>query len=483
MLSNVIGNDFTFKELIQLLIYQKTPYKVKGGYKFDSNNSYSVGDIQKALLLFSETKEQMGNLTRRRIEQISNKSFNANLLVDTKGKVSIYRGRAGTGKTVGLIQTAIKLVDEEQSRVLILTYNKALVSDIRRLFALAELPDMFEENCVFINTMHSYFFKLCNTILYEGRMNGDKFINNYERVLSELKNFMKDEESLMLVKEICAEERQLDWDYVLIDEAQDWSNLERDIILKLFDKGKIIVADGGQQFVRNIDVCDWSVVRERNNIKLKYCLRQKENLVRFLNVYLKKMDILGGKILTNNNMPGGKVIIISDDKLLEIHHEEIKKLKAAGNIAYDMLYLVPHVLVNKKNGRNEFSMKEQFEDNGIVLWDGTDNSSRDSYSINAEEIRVLQYESSRGLEGWTVVCMDFDIFMEEKSNEYIEGEVDSLLLESPEERKKKYLYNWSMIPLTRGIDTIVITLKNQESAVGRILKDIASECSDFVSWI
>ncbi|MBS6194492.1 MAG: AAA family ATPase [Clostridiales bacterium] len=483
MLSNVIGNDFTFKELIQLLIYQKPPYKVQGSYKFDSNNSCSVGDIQKALLLFSETKEQMGDLTRRRIEQISNKSFSANSLVDTKGKVSIYRGRAGTGKTVGLIQTAIKLVDEEQSRVLILTYNKALVSDIRRLFALAELPDMFEENCVFINTMHSYFFKLCNTILYEGRMSGDKFIDNYERVLSELNNFLKDEESLMLVKEICGEERQLDWDYVLIDEAQDWSNLERDIILKLFEKGKIIVADGGQQFVRNIDVCDWSVVRERNNIKLKYCLRQKENLVHFLNVYLKKMDILGGKILTNNNMPGGKVIIISDDKLLATHHEEIKRMKAAGNIAYDMLYLVPHALVSKKNGKNEFSLKEQFEDNGIAIWDGIDNSSRDSYSINAEEIRVLQYDSSRGLEGWTVVCMDFDTFMEEKSNEYVDGEVNSLLLESPEERKKKYLYNWSMIPLTRGIDTIVITLKNQESTVGRLLKNIASECSDFISWI
>lgn len=72
-----------------------------------------------------------------------------------KLKQIIYRGRAGTGKTVGLIRTAIHLVDEGQARVLMLTYNKALVSDIRRLFALAELPDMFEANCLHINTMHS----------------------------------------------------------------------------------------------------------------------------------------------------------------------------------------------------------------------------------------------------------------------------------------------------------------------------------------
>ena len=219
----------------------------------------------------------MGELTRRRIEQISNSSFDNNSLVDAKGKVSIYRGRAGTGKTVGLIQTAIKLVDENQARVLILTFNKALVSDMRRLFALAELPDMFEASCLHVNTMHSYFLRLANFVLYDGKMKGEKFLDNYNKVLQELLAFMQDDESREYVRELCQSNYQLDWDYILIDEAQDWTNLERDIVLKLFDKGKIIVADGGQQFVRSIDVCDWSVIRERNNIKLKYCLRQKEN--------------------------------------------------------------------------------------------------------------------------------------------------------------------------------------------------------------
>lgn len=112
-------------------------------------------------MLFSRSKEQMGELTRRRIEMLTNQSFSSRSLIDSKGKMSIYRGRAGTGKTVRLIQTAIKLVDEEQMRVLILTYNRSLVSDIRRLFALAELPDMFEENCVSVNTMQSFFFSSC----------------------------------------------------------------------------------------------------------------------------------------------------------------------------------------------------------------------------------------------------------------------------------------------------------------------------------
>lgn len=140
-----------------------------------------------------------------------------------------------------------------------------------------------------------------------------------------------------------------------MDEAQDWTNLEKDIVLKLFDKGRIIVADGGMQFVRHIDACDWSMVQERNNIKLKYCLRQKENIIAFLNVLTKKYGILGGKILSNNSMVG-RVIVTTEEKLLEIHKLEINKLRGAGNIAYDMLYLVPHCQV-KKGGRRLFCKK------------------------------------------------------------------------------------------------------------------------------
>ena len=484
MPSNVLGSDFDFKELMQLLIWQQPPHKRWNAYTFDSSyNAGSLQAIQNALSLFSKTKAHMGEMTRRRIEQLTNKAFQTNALIDPQGKVSIYRGRAGTGKTVGLIQTAIHLVDEGQARVLMLTYNKALVSDIRRLFALAELPDMFEANCLHINTMHSYFFQLSNAVLFNGKLNGSKFLEKYESILKELLTFMSDDDAVEMVKEVCFSDSSLDWDYVLIDEAQDWSNLERDIVLKLFDKGKIIVADGGQQFVRRINVCDWSAVRDRNNIKLKYCLRQKENLVAFVNAYSQKLDILGSKVLTKNNMPGGKAIITTDDKLFDVHNQEMQRLSGAGNIAYDMLYLVPHALVKRSYGDSSFSLKTKFEQNGIHIWDGTASNNRESFPIDAEEVRLLQYDSARGLEGWTVVCMDFDVFLEEKSAEYQDETVDALMLESPKERKKKHLYNWAMIPLTRAIDTIIITIKSPTSETARLLKEISEEHPDFVSWL
>lgn len=482
--SNALGSDFEFKDLLHLLILQKPPFKTRAGYVFDSNyESCGVNDFQKVLQLFSESKEQMGELTRKRIEMISNKAFQDRSLIDSQGKVSIYRGRAGTGKTVGLIQTAISLVDEKSARVLMLTYNKALVSDIRRLFALAELPDMFEENCVAVNTMQSYFYRLANRILYEGKMSGDKFLLHYDKVLEELNSFLSDPESVCLVKEEILEDSYLDWDYLLIDEAQDWNEAERDVVLKLFDKGNIIVADGGNQFVRRGKVCDWTVIHERNNIKLKYCLRQKENIISFLNLLTKTMGVTTGKILGTDKMPGGKVRIISSDRLFETHNEEMKRLKEKENIAYDMLYLVPHSLVRKDGMDSCFAKKTEFEKNGVFLWDGTNSNNRESYSVRNDEVRVLQYDSARGLEGWTIVCMDFDEFIKEKDSEYVEGEIDSLLLESPEEHKKKYIYNWVMIPLTRAIDTLVITLSDCESEIGRTLKSIADENPDFITWM
>ena len=484
LLSNVLGADFDFKTLIRLLFLQKPPFRTRSGYVFDSNyESRNVADFHRALMLFSRSKEQMGELTRPRIERLTAQSLSGRLLIDSKGKLSIYRGRAGTGKTVRLIQTAIKLVDEEQVRVLILTYNRALVSDIRRLFALAELPDMFEENCVTINTMQSFFFQLANNLLYDGRMLGDEFLEKYDSILREMNVFLSDDDAIGLAKESMAADQTLDWDYVLIDEAQDWKAGERDVILKLFEKGKTIIADGGNQFVRRGQMCDWATVRDRNNIKLKYCLRQKENIVSFLNEYTQHVDMPSEKIISNGKMPGGKIIIISDNMLFDVHKREMDSLIRCGNIAYDMLYFVPHSLVKRSNGESQFALIREFERHNVFFWDGTNSSNRGNYSTASDEVRVLQYDSARGLEGWTVVCMDFDVFLEEKLAEYIEGEVDSLLLESPEEKKRKYIYNWAMIPFTRAIDTLVITIKDKESSTGKLLKEIANKCRDYVSWM
>jgi hypothetical protein len=483
MPSNVLSKDFTFSELVQLLVWQRSPHLSGRRYVFDSSyKTCTISSLQKALEMFNRTKESMGELTRKRIEQISRNSISADDLISKNGKMLICRGKAGTGKTVSLIQTAIKLVDDEYVRVLILTYNKALVSDIRRLFALAELPDLFEEKCVHISTIHSFYYRLINKCLYDGKLDGSKFVQDYEKYLNEIIEFIESDISAKeCICEIMNSDSYLNWGYALVDEAQDWTESEKKLLLHLFEKNHIVIADGGKQFVRNVETCDWSSVKGKENLKLKYCLRQKNNLIKFINHFFEKYMGDNNKVLSADKMSGGKVIIVSDKtKFYKIQKNEINALKYAGNINYDYLYLVPSSLVNK-DGESSFSLKGEFEKNDIFIWDGTNESVRESYTIQSDEVRVVQYDSARGLEAWTVCCMGFDTFIDTKSQMYT-GNAETLLLQSKEEGLKKYIENWIMIAFTRAIDTLIIDLDDSNSEIGKILKDLSKEYPDYITW-
>ena len=90
-----------------------------------------------------------------------------------------------------------------------------------------------------------------------------------------------------------------------------------------------------------------------------------------------------------------------------------------------------------------------------------------------DESRVFQYDSCRGLEGWCTVCIDFDELIKYKYNVYRKT--------NPDEIAYKQAILWSLMPLTRAIDTIVITLKNPNGDIGNMLKCIADKY-DFVEW-
>lgn len=51
------------------------------------------------------------------------------------------------------------------------------------------------------------------------------------------------------------------------------------------------------------------------------------------------------------------------------------------------------------------------------------------------------------------------------------------------QRKHRFAYLWSLIPLTRTIDTLVITIRNKESEFAKKLQELYLENKDFVEWI
>jgi hypothetical protein len=117
-------------------------------------------------------------------------------------------------------------------------------------------------------------------------------------------------------------------------------------------------------------------------------------------------------------------------------------------------------------------------------WDGTDKDLRSTYPFDLENHRLLQYESCRGLEAWSVVCLALDDFVEHKIKYFKDEEIEQSFsfIQDKEENKRKHAYQWSLIPLTRPIDTLIITLKNPRSDFSKKLKTLADEHRDFVYW-
>lgn len=487
MPSNALPATFDFSMVLQKLALQRVPWRYGNRYVIECKfNGRDASTVTKPLMFFSRAKSGIGELTRKKIEQITSKELSESELSLNGSSLNIFRGRAGTGKTIDLIKAAIKLVDKEGARVQILTYNRALVSDIRRLFTLADLPDMFEDKCVAVNTMQSYFFGLINACLYDGRLSGEDFIKRYPELLREMLDFLEsDKDAPEMIKALCEDNPKLNWKYILIDEAQDWSEDERNLILHLYDKNRILVADGGQQFVRNIAPCDWTVVPDRNNIKLKYCLRQKRNLVSFVNHYSETIDPSSGKVYPSDELVGGKIIIIKNpDLFYRTIKTEKNELIKAGNEPYDMLFISPPSLVENEDGQRWFRLRRDFERKDILLWDGTNDDNRLEFSVDMSESRVVQYESSRGLEGWTVCCLNFDEYMQVKEKQFDPNtEGNELFLRSAEETKKKYMLNWALLPMTRAIDTLIITLKDLNNIYSDSLLKLADQHPDYVRVI
>lgn len=71
----------------------------------------------------------------------------------------VFRGRGGSGKTIRLLRLAKDLYNNGK-RVLLLTFNKALVADIRRLLVLLGINNQGFDRGIHISTAHKYSIQM-----------------------------------------------------------------------------------------------------------------------------------------------------------------------------------------------------------------------------------------------------------------------------------------------------------------------------------
>jgi hypothetical protein len=84
------------------------------------------------------------------------------------------------------------------------------------------------------------------------------------------------------------------------------------------------------------------------------------------------------------------------------------------------------------------------------------------------------------LEGWIVMLDGLDEFWDLKRAESsaVCAQPSSMVDSTTWARARAWF--WTMIPLTRAIDTLVITLRDKDSAAGQLLLEVAKAMPDVV---
>ncbi len=280
------------------------------------------------------------------------------------------------------------------------------------------------------------------------------------------------------------------WNYIFIDEAQDWPNDERDLLRCFYPPECFVIADGVDQFIRQDGATDWTAGLEAGQslrVPLIKSLRMKAGLSRFVNSFAREIRLPNWEVQESPEAAGGRVIIVEGDYFadLGLHRQLMADAVAAKNEPVDLLTCVPPSLVTTgQDGEPASVLAPRFLALGHNIWDGVSEQVRGGYPQYVNQLRIVQYDSCRGLEGWTVINFGFDDFFEYKrsvyslarSSETANGPVD------PAADAARFAARWLMIPLTRAIDTLVLQISARPSPIRDALHAVATSLPDLVEW-
>lgn len=441
--SNIITCDFTLDEIFTAIGRQHT---LRNQGYIDAFKGYTQDEIEHVANIFCAKSNGVDTMTLRRFNILQkNNKFLGNI-ESNSNPVIVISGHAGTGKTMILLQAADYLT-KKGHKCLFLTYNTALISDLKH--TLECMPQNISD--IKMESMHSFML----SILYQ---------NNLWKKTSDIeKEFFPAVQALLRVKDRIKFRNECE--YVFVDEAQDWEKPIPEVLRFLFKDSHIVIADGVDQFMRASEHTEWG---KPVMPKLKKCLRQRYNLTVFAKLFANKMGVYWD-VDPNEDFPGGKVFVYNTYEP-DIHNAILSDAKKHGCVEYDMMLLAPKSL----STTGKFDLLDIYDANGIHLYDGIDKQKRDLIygpdNAKNKECRIYTYESCRGLEAWATVCLRFDeLFSKEHAHDY--HEIDYTMA------RNYMLTLWTLIPLTRAIDTLVLIV-NKDSYISKIIDEIKTENPD-----
>ena len=306
------------------------------------------------------------------------------------------------------------------------------------------------------------------------------FLVNYDNLLIQLNELVEakwfDEKE---IKKIIKDKSKFNWDIILIDEAQDWKELERDIIYKLFGAQNFVIAFGDKQLVRKQGSLNWNEYNENDTTKpievflnpeIKTSFRQSKNLVNYQN---KLLESESWNLKAFDQLVGGNVEIYSNSFSKSDLARLLNEIEVDEGAPFDLLMLMPRSYYEHINNLS------LFEEWGFRFQDSVNDVGKLSID-DASGFRCMQYESCRGLEGYTVVYHWFDEYLETKYNWYIRNlELENMLTD--DEAKLRYVANLLFMATSRAIKKMVITLKDKNSKFGKLLYESKKINPDYIS--
>ncbi len=481
---NIFTSSITPKDFFTVIAENYKPWRRKNGV---SAISCSISDISRKIETSKIFKTILPSvLDRKRLDAISlQQGFNPNWIKEVGSRTLLLKGRAGTGKTIALLQLANYLYVNKSSRILILTYNLALVSDVRRVLALLGLPVGLDEGGVTIESCMSFFRKLLKAfcLLPEDA----NFVDEYRSLISEFGSALSEEifNQHEIQGVISKFPDFFSYDYVFIDEAQDWFEDEINIIRKIFDYKNLVIADGLDQVVRG-SRSSWTIglkESERSVYLLDKSLRMKGNLTLFANILAENLGLTNWAVKSNQSIRGGQIHIYIGDMWASLisAKEIIESSISQGNKPYDLLMLISPDMAGLFRDTSLLSSFQNLI--GCQLFEGYKSDVRKDFKGDLNLIRAFQYDSARGLEGWATLCFGFDEFYLHRfdlSNKVYDSLYDEVL--SKDEWVERDINSWLLMVLTRSIDTTFIQIKDPNSLIAKKIRNISLMHPDIFVW-
>jgi hypothetical protein len=271
-------------------------------------------------------------------------------------------------------------------------------------------------------------------------------------------------------------ELNIPYDLVLVDEAQDCEEIERDLLFKIFEIKNCVISIGNRQIVRKKNVqLNWSLgtnTEERSIVNLKISHRNKKDLTDFFNSFSKvHLDSAQWELKENRNLNGGNLILLSTTEYNKSFQNKLdNSLVENKNSKFDLMFIIPNksldkdygVLINAK--LTDWNYKS-------YIYSGFDKSVEEErgsrFPIDA--YRIINYQSCRGLEAWTLVIWGLDAVVKNIKNQHFRD-----FPETSEIQMAEQINNWLLMIFTRAIDTLVIIFEDIESEECQMIVNLAN---------